>query len=237
MKNISVVIPAFDEEKRLGGTLEKWREFLKIGKSQYKIIEIIVVDDGSKDKTAEIAESFEKVLPIKIIKLTKNRGKGRAVKEGVFAALGDIIFVYDADAAVLPEEIDKLFSWIDAVDIVIGSRIAPGAEAELSFLRRVVGVCFHLFCLPLLPHIKDASCGAKLFDSAVAKKIFKSQKLERFAFDVEILLLAEKMNFKVKEIGLKWREAPGSKVKIIRDGIEMFFSVLTLYKYFFKKNL
>ena len=93
-----------------------------------------------------------------------------------------------------------------------------------------MGFCFHIFCYPLLPKIKDASCGAKLLKKTAAQKIFSKQKIDRFAFDIEMLWLAKKMNFKIKEIGIIWQEIPGSKVNVLRDAPEMFFSVLGLYK-------
>lgn len=230
MKTISVVIPAYNEEKRLGKTLSLWQDFLKIENPDYKIAEIIVVDDGSEDKTCQITESFKKLLPIKIIKISPNQGKGNAVRAGVKETAADLIFIYDADAAVAPEEINKLLFYEPEHDIVIGSRTTAGVKAKISFKRRVVGICFHLFCSPLLPNIKDASCGAKLFKRQAAQKIFDQQKINRFAFDIEILWLAKKLNFRIKEVGLAWQETPGSKVKIFRDGWEMFISVLGIYK-------
>ncbi|MEK7658532.1 MAG: dolichyl-phosphate beta-glucosyltransferase [Patescibacteria group bacterium] len=227
METISIIIPAYNEEKRLSKTLSKWQNFLNPG---YKVVEIIIVDDGSEDKTEEVAESFKNQLPIKIIKVIPNRGKGYAVKNGVKKALGDLIFIYDADGAVAPLEINKLLLQIKNADIVIGSRTAKGAKAKISFMRHIVGICFHIFCWPLLPKIKDASCGAKLFRKDCAKKIFEMQKIERFAFDIEILWLAKNLNLKIKEVGLEWKEIPGSKIKIFHDSLEMAVSVLSLYK-------
>jgi len=231
MKNISVIIPAYNEEKRLPLTLQKWQNFLSNrSNSNYKIGEIIIVDDGSRDKTISVAQYFRKYLPIKIIEVKPNKGKGNAVRIGVKRAVGDLVFIYDADAAVLPEEIEKLLLKINNADIVIGSRTAKGSIAKISFMRYIVGMCFHLLCLPLLPNIKDASCGAKLFRTNVAKQIFDLQKINRFAFDIEVLWIAKKLNFKIKEIGVTWQEIPGSKIKIVKDSLEMFFSVLSLYK-------
>jgi dolichyl-phosphate beta-glucosyltransferase len=230
MEKISVIIPVYNEEKRLGNTLEKWQEFLAEQKPNYEILEIIIVDDGSTDKTLQIAESFINYLPTKTIKNANNLGKGNAVKTGVFVAQGDYIFIYDADAAVEPKELNKLFFYTNEANIIIGSRTIKGAKAKISFLRRIVGFCFHLYCLPLLGNIKDASCGAKLFKKDCAQKIFSLQKLNRFAFDIEILWLAKKLNYKIKEVGVDWKEIKGSKVKILKDAPEMFLKVLGLYK-------
>jgi dolichyl-phosphate beta-glucosyltransferase len=228
METISVVIPAYNEEKRIGKTLDYWASFLK--NSDLNCREIIIVDDGSKDRTSEIAASYKNCLPIKTIKIKENQGKGNAVRAGVLESLGDMVFVYDADAAAKPDQINKILSQINSSDIVIGSRITKGAKIKMSFKRRFVGVCFHLFCLALLPGIKDASCGAKLFKRNAAQKIFKLQTLKRFAYDIEILWLAKKLNLKIKEVGIEWEETPGSKVRILRDSLEMFFAVLYLYK-------
>jgi glycosyltransferase involved in cell wall biosynthesis len=230
MKTISIIIPAYNEEKRLPATLEKWQILLAKKNPNYKVAEIIIVDDGSKDKTISVAQYFKKSLPIKIIEVKPNKGKGNAVRAGVKKAVGDLIFIYDADAAVLPEEIEKLLSKIDNADIVIGSRTAKDSKTKMSFKRKLVGKCFHIICYPLLPKIKDASCGAKLSKTDVAKKIFELQKIDRFAFDIEILWLAKKLNFKIQEVGIIWQEIPNSKVNIIKDSFEMFFSVLGLYK-------
>jgi len=231
LKTISVIIPAYNEEKRLPATLKEWQSFLdQKNNPSYQICEIIIVDDGSTDKTIDVAQYFKKSLPIKIIKIEKNHGKGNAVRTGVKEAIGDLIFIYDADAAVLPEEINKLFYQVTNADIAIGSRLANGAKTTMSSWRKFVGKCFHVFCYPLIPKIKDASCGAKLFKTNIAKQIFESQKINRFAFDIEILWLAKKQNLKIKEVGIVWQEIPGSKVSILKDSLEMFFSVLSLYK-------
>ena len=231
MQTISVLIPAYNEEKRLPATLKNWQNFLIAQTNlKYKIGEIIIIDDGSNDKTVPVAQYFKKFLPIKIISIKPNKGKGNAVKSGVKKAIGDLIFIYDADSAVLPVEIEKFLSQIGDNDIVIGSRTLKDSQTKMSFKRRFVGLCFHILCYPLLSDIKDASCGAKLIKTDVANKIFDLQKIDRFAFDVEILWLAKKLNFKIKEIGVIWKEIPDSKVNILKDGCEMFFSILNLYK-------
>jgi dolichyl-phosphate beta-glucosyltransferase len=134
-------------------------------------------------------------------------------------------------------ELNKLVQATKYADIVIGSRMAKGAQTKMSLKRRIVGICFHLVCLPLLPKIKDASCGAKLFKTSCAKEIFALQKIKRFAFDIEILWLAKKLNYKIKEVGVFWQEIPGSKVRVLQDGAEMFFAVLGLYKNNFSNRI
>jgi len=231
MQTISIIIPCYNEEKRLPTTLENWQKFLDEWNSkEFKILEIIVIDDGSTDKTSQIANFYKKYLPIKIIKISPNKGKGNAVREGVKNSFGDFIFIYDADSATPVQEIEKLLLQSKNFDIIIGSRTLKNSKAKISVKRKFVGRCFHLFCFLLLPKIKDASCGAKLFKTNVAKKIFEMQKIDRFAFDIEILWLAKKMGFKIKEVGVAWKEIPGSKVNLVKDSTEMFFAVLGLYK-------
>jgi len=236
METVSVLIPAYNEEKRLPKTLGLWQEFMSRlsmrasnENNEFDIIEIIIVDDGSCDKTVQLAESFNN-LPIEIIRIMPNKGKGNAVRQGVKIAKGSFIFIYDADAAVLPQTLNILFTETKKSDIIIGSRTSFGSKTKMSFFRKFVGFCFHIFCYPLLTNIKDASCGAKLLKKTVAQKIFAEQKIDRFAFDIEMLWLAKKMNFRIKEVGINWREIPGSKVNVLRDAPEMFFSVLGLYK-------
>jgi dolichyl-phosphate beta-glucosyltransferase len=228
METVSVIIPAYNEEKRIGRTLNYWVSFLK--ESNLSLAEIIIVDDGSSDSTLQIAESFKTRLPIKTIKIENNQGKGNAVKTGVIKSAGDIIFIYDADAAAKPDQINKLLKQIDIAEIVIGSRVANGSKTKISLKRKFVGLCFRALCFSLLPNIKDASCGAKIFTKDAAKKIFELQKIKRFAYDIEDLWLAQKLNFKIKEVGIEWEEIPNSKVKVLRDGSEMFFAVLGIYK-------
>jgi len=230
MQTISIIIPAYNEKKRLPKTLTKWQDFLSHNTTNFIIKEILIVDDGSTDKTAGISNSFKNILPIKTIEIKPNQGKGNAVKAGVDNSNSDFIFIYDADAAVLPQELKKLFNEIKTADIVIGSRLAKGSKTSMSNLRKFIGKCFHLLCFPLIPKIKDASCGAKLLKTDIAKKIFAKQKIKRFAFDIEILCVAKKMGLKIKEVGIEWKEIPGSKVNIIKDGTEMLLAILGLYK-------
>jgi dolichyl-phosphate beta-glucosyltransferase len=232
MKTISVIIPAYNEELRIGKTLALLEKYIKTNTDDFEIIEIIIVDDGSTDRTNNIVKSFSNTfpVPIKIIEIKPNMGKGHAVKVGVLSSNGYFVLIYDADASTLPEEINKLFALTNEADFVLGSRTIRGSSIKISFHRKIIGILFHLFCSPLLPGIKDASCGMKLIEKNCARKIFGEQKINRFAFDIEILWLAKKNNFKIKEVGIIWEEMPNSKIKIFRDGAEMFISVLSIYK-------
>ncbi len=230
-KVISIVIPAYNEEERLPHTLISIAEYFKNEHNNFSLEEVIVVDDGSKDGTASVARSFSKILPIKVIVISPNKGKGNAVRIGSLSSKGDCVFMYDADGATPIEELERFIEYGNNADMVIGSRIA-GQESKVVMapFRRFMGWCFHIVCSGLLPGIEDASCGAKLFSKKVAQEVFSKQRLNRFAFDIEILWLAHNLGFTIKEIPVNWFAVPGSKVNVYRDGIEMFWSVVGLYR-------
>lgn len=229
-KTVSIVIPAYNEEERLPLTLTKIAAYFSSSRPGFSLQEVIVVDDGSKDKTAEKAREFSSKLPMVVIISPKNRGKGNAVRTGMLAAKGDYVFMYDADAATPIEELARLLAKTDGADIVIGSRVGEEKEVVMTFFRRFVGWCFHTLCAGLLPGIGDASCGAKLWSREAAQKTFADVKLERFAFDIESLWLALRNGFKIAEVPVTWTAVPGSKVNIYTDSPEMFWSVVGLYR-------
>lgn len=226
---VSIIIPAYNEAKRLPTTLTAISFWLPTA-SEFNLREIIVVDDGSADETAEVARSFAGCLPVKVIKLPANRGKGCAVRTGVLAATGDLILMYDADGATSLADLQKLVTEAKTNQVVIGSRLAGDHQiVQMSVFRRFVGLVFHWLCAPLLPQIKDASCGAKVFQLEAARAIFMAQKLDRFAFDIEILWLARRLGYSIKEVPVSWQAVLGSKVRVWRDAPEMFWSVMRLY--------
>lgn len=226
-KTVSIVIPAYNEEDRLPETLLKIKNYFAEDRGDFSLLEVIIVDDGSKDKTSEKAHGFEQKLPIVVITLPQNKGKGCAVRTGMLSAKGDFAFMYDADAATPIEELGKLFGAGKGGDVVIGSRVlGEKKEVIMTPFRRLVGLCFHFICSPLLPGIADASCGAKLFSKNAARQIFEKVTLDRFAFDIEALWLARRLGFKIVEIPVSWTAIPGSKVSVYRDSPEMFGSVM-----------
>ncbi len=226
---VSIIIPAYNEAKRLPTTLTAISFWLPTA-ADFNLKEIIVVDDCSIDNTADLAQGFSGRLPIQVIKLPANCGKGCAVRTGILAATGDLILMYDADGATSLADLQKLVTEAKTNQVVIGSRLAGDNQiVQMSVFRRLVGLVFHWLCAPLLPRIKDASCGAKVFQREAAQAIFMAQKLDRFAFDIEILWLARRLGYSVKEVPVNWQAVPGSKVKVWRDAPEMFWSVLRLY--------
>lgn len=227
---LSVVIPAFNEAERIGPTIKVTSEYLTAAAQSF---ELIVVDDGSTDSTLEVLSKLQSETPeLRFISLPGNRGKGAAVRSGVMDAKGDLILYIDADGATPIAELSKL---MDAIavgsDIAIGSRALPSAETKIvsKLHRKLLGRIFN-FAVNLIavPGLLDTQCGFKLFKRHAAKKIFERQLLNGFSFDVEVLYLARRLDFKVKEVAVNWNNQPGTKVNVVKDGILMLLDVFKL---------
>lgn len=226
--SISIVIPAYNEENRLGRTLEKIHSYCRKKRSDY---EVIVVDDGSKDRTVKIAQKFKNT---KVLKNKGNKGKGYSVRHGVMNASKDLILFSDADLSTPIEMLDRLLPYADKYDIVIGSRKAKGSDIKVKqpFYRSFAGKLFPLIVnLFLVRDIKDTQCGFKLFKNKVAKKLFSMQRITRFSFDAEILYIAKKKKYSIKEVPVIWENDPNSKVNIIKDSFRMFKDLLRIRFY------
>ncbi len=228
MPQLSVVIPAYNEERRLPSTLESVHAFLK---QNYADFEILIVDDGSLDKTIDTVDSFAKHHPgIRLITSSPNQGKGYAVRTGVLQANGDLILINDADGSSPIEEIIRLEQAItDGADLAIGSRNKPDPNRVViaHLHRKYIGNTFNLIVQTLLlPGIYDTQCGFKLFKKSIAHDIFAVSKLNGFAFDVEILYIARMRNYRLSEVAINWTNVAGSKVNVIVDSLGMFFQVL-----------
>lgn len=215
---LSVVIPAYNEERRLPETLDTVRAYLA-GKAYPW--EIIVADDGSDDATAatvsRVGRTDERV---KLLPLP-HRGKGWAVKNGMLAARGEYRFLCDADLSMPIDLLDRLLPGnAPTSDIVIGSREASGARRIGEPRRRwLMGRVFNAMTRMLAaPGIADTQCGFKVFRAAATEKLFALQTLDGFAFDAEILFLARRRGFSVAEVGIDWHYRSESKVRPIRDG-------------------
>ncbi|MEA2081150.1 MAG: dolichyl-phosphate beta-glucosyltransferase [Elusimicrobiota bacterium] len=231
-KNIelSVVIPCRNEEKNITRALKLTGKYLL-----EKNIpgEIIVVDDGSDDATSEIAEKKAESIsnPVKVIKLGKNFGKGAAVRKGVLASSGNPVLFTDADFSTDISELENFLPVIKsgAADIVIASRSLP--ESVLvppqSFVRRAIGtLCRFLVSVLSVKGYKDTQCGFKLFSRKAALAIFSRLKTDGFAFDVETLVLAEKLGFSVKEMPVRWKNSSDSRVRPVKDSFSFFLQLL-----------
>jgi dolichyl-phosphate beta-glucosyltransferase len=227
---LSVVIPAYNEEKRLAETLHKIQDHLK---GQNYSWEIILVDDGSTDGTLRVAEeSFKGVPNSKILTRANNLGKGCSVREGVLKARGQYILFSDADLSTPIEELDKCFSWIaEGYDIAIGSRGLRDSDVQIpqSLPRRTMGKIFNLIVQALVfKGIKDTQCGFKLFRREPALELFRHSRLRGFGFDVEILFSALQKRYKIKEIPVVWRNFPPSRVRLVSSSAKMLFEVLEI---------
>lgn len=229
-KMISLIIPVFNEEKRLGASLEKLIVFLQNFKTE---IEILIIDDASTDATLNVANSFKSRLKdLKVLHLAKNLGKGWAVKNGFFAASGDIVVFTDADFSTPIEEITKLLEKINSgFDIAIGSRALDRSlvKKHQNPLRETMGRIFNFFVQFLaIKGIADTQCGFKAFRKETTKELFEKQIIYDFGFDVELLFLARKKGLKIIEVPTFWYNDPSSNVNPIKDSILMFYDLIKI---------
>lgn len=228
MPKLSMIIPAFNEEERLPQTLAKSIEYLK---RQSYDSEIIVVDDGSSDKTVNIAEEALKDFPYKVIKNDTNHGKGYSVRKGMLAADGDYRLFSDADLSTPIEELENLLGELQSgADIAIGSRGLPGSDLVVRqpLFRELMGRTFNIIVqILLIPGIKDTQCGFKLFTANAADKVFSIQKIDGWAFDVEALFIARKLGLSISEIPVRWLNSAESRVNPISAPV---FMLLELFK-------
>ena len=222
---LSVVIPAYNEQERLGSTLARVTAWLRARGGAW---EVIVADDGSRDRTREVAQAC---AGVRLVALPQNRGKGAAVRAGMLAAEGDRVLFSDADLATPIEELDKLGAALDAgADIAIASRALDGAQIETRQhpVRELMGRTFNTIVRVLvLGGIKDTQCGFKLFTRAAAHDLFGRATIDGFAFDVEILWLA-RGRYQIAEVPVVWRHVEESKVSPGTDAMRMFADVIRL---------
>ncbi len=228
MSAYSIIIPAYNEGARLAATLDR---VLNHVAAQHWDAEIIVVNDGSQDQTADLVRSYAQTHPtLRLIENPGNRGKGYSVRNGMLNAKGEILLFTDADLSSPIEEAAKLIAAIEnGADIAIGSRwLQPELQAHRqSLLRQFYGRIFNLALRVLLGlNFKDTQCGFKAFTRSAAQIIFPLQKIERWGFDPEILYLARRTKLKVQEVPVVWSHSEGTRINPLRDGIRMFCEVL-----------
>ena len=225
---LSIVIPAHNEESRLPGTLEQVFRFIE---KQSFASEVIVVENGSTDRTYEIAQEFtKKNANLRVIQ-NDWRGKGLAVQRGVKEARGEYVFLCDADLSMPIEEISKFIPpQLKNVDIGIASREAPGAvRYHEPYYRHFTGRVFNtLIRWLVLPTLQDTQCGFKCIRANVARDIFRYQTLTGWAFDVELLYIARHHKYQVVEIPIDWYFNADSKISIFRDSLRMFLDLLLI---------
>lgn len=226
---LSIVIPAFNEELRLPATLERIAAYLK---DNHRDAEVLVVDDGSKDRTAAVAESFHDKIPtLRVVPNGVNRGKGYSVRHGVQEARGGIVLFTDADLSAPIEEADKLVGALQHFDVAIGSRAVNRSLITVheSPFREFAGIVFNkIVRLVLRLPFVDTQCGFKAFVRERCQIIFEQQTIERFGFDPELLYLARHHRLRAVEIPVRWGHSPATKVNMMRDSLQMFLDVFVI---------
>jgi dolichyl-phosphate beta-glucosyltransferase len=218
---LSIVIPAHNEEHRLSDSLNKVLAFLQ--RQTYQA-EILVVENGSQDRTAEIARRFTKRHPNLSLLQESEAGKGLAVRRGMLAAQGEYRFICDADLSMPIEEVNKFIPPILLdFDVAIASREIPGAVRYGEPLyRHWVGRVFNLLVRALtIPGIQDTQCGFKCFKAEVAEDLFSVQVINGWTFDAEVLFIALRRGYRIVEVPISWHYIPGSRVRLLRDSIAM----------------
>jgi dolichyl-phosphate beta-glucosyltransferase len=224
---LSIVIPAHNEEARLPRALKDVFAFLE---TQNYSSEVIVIENGSSDHTLEIAQGFARNIRNLHILHEDQPGKGRAIRRGMLAAHGEFRFFADVDFSMPVDQINRLLPPICDCDIAIASREAPGAVryGEPAY-RHFTGRVFNFFIrILVLPELSDTQCGFKCFRAAVAEDLFRLQTLPGWSFDVELLTIACRRNYTIKEIGIPWFYNSESKVNIFHDSVRMFIDLLTI---------
>jgi dolichyl-phosphate beta-glucosyltransferase len=227
--DLSIIIPSYNEESRLPATLERIAAYLS---DSGREAEVLVVDDGSKDGTAAVADYFRIKIPtLRVVSNGVNRGKGYSVRHGMQEARGRIALFTDADLSAPIEEAGKLIDALESYDVAIGSRAMDRSLISVheSAFREVAGIIFNKIVQLILrlPFV-DTQCGFKVFVREKCGIIFKQQTIERFGFDPELLYLARHHGLHAVEIPVRWGHSPATKVSMLRDSIQMFLDVFTI---------
>jgi glycosyltransferase involved in cell wall biosynthesis len=233
---LSIVIPAFNEERRLPQTMSQVLAYLAGPRPQARAenTEIIVVDDGSSDGTASTVEQISRLHSnVRVIRNPGNRGKGYAVRNGMLQAQGEWILFTDADLSAPIEELEKLFRAIEAepAAVVIGSRALDRKliGVHQSWMRENAGRFFNL-CMRVIVGLNlwDTQCGFKMFRRDAAKRVFARQTIDGFGFDVEALYIAHRLGYRIVEVPVRWSHAEGTKVDMFSDSARMFADLLRI---------
>ena len=225
--DLSIVIPAYNESIRLGPTLRRVVDYLRQSGLRY---EVLVVDDGSADDTAEVARRFEGE-GVRVLRQEVNRGKGAVIKVGALASQGREVLLLDADLSTPIEDLERLRPRLAEAEVVLGSRAVAGSDilTHQPFYREMMGRTFNFIIQMLgVRGLRDTQCGFKLLDGEAARRLFAELQIERFAYDVELVWLARKHGYRVVEVGVRWADSPSSKVNPLTDSFRMFWDVLAL---------
>jgi dolichyl-phosphate beta-glucosyltransferase len=229
---VSVVVPAYNEEKRLPPMVEEAVVYLR---GRDTAFELLVVDDGSRDRTSSVVQQLgRRWREVRLIRLAQNHGKGYAVRTGVVNAHGASVLFADADGATPIAELARLEAAIEeGADLAIGSRAfasAPGVHVRRKWYRHLMGRVFHglVAGLGTVSGIRDTQCGFKLFRGRVAHDLFSHLRMSGFSFDVELLLMAQRRAYRVVEVPVNWVHQPGSKVDLTLDSLRMAVDVVRI---------
>jgi dolichyl-phosphate beta-glucosyltransferase len=225
---LSIIIPAHNEEHRLPPSLQKIDAFLA---AQSYTAEVLVIENGSRDRTLEVARDFASRLPyLRVLQVT-TRGKGLAVQHGMLAAQGEYRFICDADLSMPIEQVNRFLPpSVPQPDVVIASREMPGAvrynEPEY---RHTVGRVFNTMVRWLaLPGLQDTQCGFKCFRADAANAVFSLQTMSGMSFDVEVLFIARQLGYRIQEVPIDWYFDPDSRVRLFRDSLYMFLDLAAI---------
>lgn len=230
---VSIIIPVYNEAKRIEKTVEQVFEYMRLQECRY---EILIVDDGSSDDTSTIIKRLQKKYDaVRSVAYHENKGKGYAVRQGMMAAAGEYIFFMDADGSTPVETIDTMLPLLQkgSTDIVVGSRNMHGSKREVTqpLYRRLLGkIGTLLIRLLLLPGITDSQCGFKGFARKAAKDIFSSATVDRWGFDFEILAIGRLRGYRIQEVPVNWLDSAGSRMRPIRGALSTLYELL-LVKY------
>ena len=228
--DLSMVIPAYNEARRLPPTLARLRDYLDAGADSY---EVLVVDDGSDDDTVAVARAVAREWPqLEVLTLPDNQGKGAAVREGMLRARGALRAFSDADLSTPIEELPRLRSHLGgACHVAIASRDAPGSDIQVHQprWREFMGRTYNrILRLLVLPGIRDTQCGFKLFTSEAAEACFAPLDTFRFGFDAEVLVRAHRRGWEIAEVPVQWRHVEESRVGGIGDALRMLYDLVLL---------
>jgi glycosyltransferase involved in cell wall biosynthesis len=226
---LSIIVPSYNEELRLPASLDRIAAYVRASERQ---TEVLVVDDGSLDKTARVAAAYaDRIANLRVLQNGVNRGKGYSVRHGMLEAKGEVVLFTDADLSAPIEEADKLLAAIGQYDLAIGSRAMDRSLIKVheSAFREFAGIVFNKIVRIVLrlPFV-DTQCGFKAFRRERCRIIFAQQRIERFGFDPELLYLARHHGLKSVEIPVRWSHSPATKINMLRDSVQMFVDVFTI---------
>ena len=226
---LSIIIPAHNEERRLPQTLEQVLVFLK---EQTYTSEVLIVENGSSDRTFEIAQEFASKHPDLRVLRESRSGKGLAVRRGMLEARGEYRFMCDADLSMSIDQVNTFLPPLSGdVDIAIASREAPGAvrDGEPSYRHiggRVINFAIRML---ILPGLQDTQCGFKCFRAGAAEQVFTRQTLSGWSFDIELLYIARRLGLTIRELPIHWRFGAGTKLRAVGDALRMLRDIIKIH--------